>query len=219
MGNDRVADLELVLRVQQGSHEPLPGGQQFANVPDSFAKMSTALSSANIEYVLGWAMAYGLYSRARYTNNINILALPHSRTEIEKAFVEIGFELTENRKDHASFGDPACGVVVNVMFGDADPVRSAVKNPAYFQIFGVSTRVIEPEYLLWMCCESDFLKHSVHAIELVLAGHVDIDKLRCQLDIAEKGSLFKKVRKVIAEAERQRLSTYSASVIARMSRK
>ena len=216
------AALEQVLTGTLRTFEQFGPIVQNRDFAATYMEATHALTLANIEYVLGWVMAYGLYARPRFTDNINILTLSVSRTKLNNLFEELGFQLTRDVGDQLSYEDPASGVMMRVEFGDSNPIRSAVANPARFQIFGVSTRVIEPEYLMWMYCQSNLSKHRTNAVELILAGHVDVARLRRLLQGDGKIALLKTVSKVQAMAEQERLSSYDASVharIARMSRR
>jgi hypothetical protein len=156
-------------------------------------------------------MAYGVYAPARYTHNLNILAPHAERADIERAFVAIGIEPEQLTLDHMVFRDRACGVAVNVMLGTTGPIRSAVESPVLYDILGLNTRVIEPEYLLWLYCISASSKHLVDAVELIKIGGVSTHKVRRHLAIGSERGLLRKLRVFEIEAERIQFSSYENS--------
>ena len=155
----RIAELELVLTgtLHAFSRSPVP--VRTRDFPEAYREAMSALSLANIPHILGWVMAYGCYARARFTDNINILALPAYRTDIAKAFIDLGFRATGNTGTQLSYEDVASGVEIRIEFHDDEPILAALQDPVFVEIFGINTPVIQPEYLMWMLCTSDQLKH------------------------------------------------------------
>jgi hypothetical protein len=130
---------------------PAPDGAAYErDFPDVFVETIEALTLTDTAYALGWIMAYGVFARARFTHNINILARSKSRSIIKAIFVELGYLLTRDEPEHISFLDRRSGVSVRVEFDNTELVGLAIANSASVRIFGVTTRVIESEYLLWM---------------------------------------------------------------------
>ena len=99
--------LEMVfneLRVTDDVSSAVQGRRDFVRF---YSAMIAALSTANAEYVLTGAMAYGLYAPTRATRDIDLLALDSSRVTIRESLSKGGFELVADLGDQISFSYPA----------------------------------------------------------------------------------------------------------------
>ena len=85
------ADLELLLEAWGLDPGSPPEGQR--HVADVLRDALAALSAATVEYVVASTMAYGLYARARYTTEIEIIVPPGAVAAVERVHAGLGFRL------------------------------------------------------------------------------------------------------------------------------
>jgi hypothetical protein len=85
------ADLELILEAWGLDPGSPPQGPR--HVADVLRDMPAALSAATVEYVLAGTMAYGLYARARYPTEIEIIVPPGAAGTVERVYAGLGFGL------------------------------------------------------------------------------------------------------------------------------
>jgi hypothetical protein len=209
------ADLELILEEAWG---PDPGsppeGQR--HVADVLTDVLAALSAARVEYVLGGTMAYGLYARARYTTEIEIIVPPGAVEIVEWVYAGLGLQLTRREDRRLSFMDLDARVELGVIVATALPEELALKDVAVHTIFGVVTLAAKPEYLVWLyaCCSGD--RAFADAATLAAEWPVDAVLLRGLLESAGDEEALVQVERILAAGERGRNSSYSKSVEARL---
>jgi hypothetical protein len=209
--------LERVLawaRSSRLSAPPLP----CRSIVEVFAETIVALTNARIKYVLAGTLAYGLYAPARATENITVLVRAAAGARVQHALGMAGFRPTKNLPSRLDFEDAATGIVLNVLLTADGPGATAQDRPERHTAFGLTVSVIEPEYLLWMCCLSDLPRPFADAVELVKAGQVDLMKLRHMLRRAADQATRTRLRRVLQVAAAVRHSSYSRSVAARSRR-
>lgn len=204
-------DLEVVLGCAYLSDTRTARAEKRRTIADTLAHLVAALTEAKLEYVIAGALARALYAPARYTKDIDVLALDESRAKIKKALTAAGFKLRDDLPYQMTWKDPESTVEVDILLGEIDPERSAVEDPAKAKLLNVSTLVIKPEYLLWMYCLSDLAKHFADAVELAKSSKVDIRKLRQYLEWADDDVANEQLSRVLLKAEREKHASYSAS--------
>jgi hypothetical protein len=206
--------LERVLawaRSSRLSVPPLP----CRSIIEVFAETIAALTSARIKYVLAGTLAYGLYARARATDNITVLVREDARARVQHALGVAGFRPTKNLPSPLDFEDPTTGIDLNVLLAANDVGTAAVDHAEQHSAFGLTTWVINAEYLVWLYCLSDLPRPFANAVELVKAGQVDVENLRCMLLRAGDQATHTHLGRVLKAAEAERRSSYSGSVAAR----
>lgn len=208
-------DLEVVLGCAYLSDTRTAKDNKRRTIADTLAHLVTALTDAKLEYVIAGAMARSLYAPARYTKDIDVLALDESRGKIKKALTVAGFVLRDDLPYQLTWKDPQSSVEVDILLGEIDPERSAVEDPGKARLLNVPALVIKPEYLLWMYCLSDLAKHFADAVDLIKGGKVDLRKLRQYLEWAEDDVAAEALNKALQKADREGSSTYSSSAAAR----
>lgn len=186
------------------------------SIADTFHDAITALTHAKVEYVLAGAMAYGLYAPARHTKDIDLITLDHSKDKLKNALLDAGFKLLQNLPYQLTFIDPVNRVEIDVLLGAVDPEESAVEDAGKATIFGTPTLVIKPEYLLWMYCLSDQVRHEADAIALIKAGRIDLKKFRRFLEYAHDTTASDQFAVILEKLHRTGSSTYSDRVTKRL---
>jgi hypothetical protein len=211
------ADLELILEEAWG---PDPGsppeGQR--HVADVLTDVLAALSAARVEYVLGGTMAYGLYARARYTTEIEIIVPPGAVEIVEWVYADLGCRLVCREAGRLSFVDLAARVELGVVVAATLPEELALKDPVVHYIFGVATPAAKPEYLVWLYARCDGDRAFSDAATLAAEWPVDAVLLRRILESASDEAALAQVERILAAGERGRNSSYSKSVEARLER-
>jgi hypothetical protein len=206
--------LERVLawaRSSRLSAAPLP----CRSLIEVFAETIAALTNARIKYVLAGTLAYGLYAPARGTENITILVREDERVRVKEALRATGFGQATDLLDQLTFEDPITEIGLNVLLAAHHVDAAALDNPEPRTAFGLTTWVINAEYLVWLYCRSALLRPFADAVELVKAGQVDIMKLRHMLLLVDDKAALTQLRQVLETAAAERHSSYSLSVAAR----
>lgn len=201
------SDLELLIASAQSKAARTAAKR---GIPEVFHDVVLALTTARIDYVIAGAMARSLYAPARYTKDIDIVALDESRHAIKKALTAAGLQLRQDLDYQLMFIDPQTRVEVDILLGEIDPERSAVEDPRSAKLFNTPALVIKPEYLLWMYCLSDQHKHFVDALEIVKEGKADLALLRRYLSYAHDDVATEQLNKIVEQAGKERHSSYSA---------
>jgi hypothetical protein len=210
-------DLEMVIesaRLLRGTSKS-DSTPSFAEV---YAAMVARLSVENIPYVLTGAIAFGLYARARATDNIDILTTAEASSAVNAVAAHLELRFTRIINDRSVFVEPRSGIEINLWAGKGEPFRSAVAAPGHHLFLGVDTKVIKPEYLLWLYCLVDTPKHSDMAIQLINAGKVDLALLRTYLSGIEDTATRRTLDAAVLSAERDHRSSYSESVKRRLAK-
>lgn len=188
------------------------------NFAEVYAAMVTQLSVENIPYVLTGAMAFGFYARARATGNIDILIMGEASSAANAVAAHLGLRSTRTINDRNVFVEPRSGIEINLWIGEGEPFRSAVASPVHHLIFGIDTKVIKPEHLLWLYCLADTPKHLDMASQLINARNVDLALLRVYLSGIEGAATRRMLEAAVLSADRVRHSSYSESVKRRLAR-
>lgn len=134
-------DLEVVLGCAYLSDARTARDNKRRTIADTLAHLVDALTAAKLEYVIAGALARAVYSPARYTKDIDVLALDESRGKIKKALTAAGFKLRDDLPYQMTWKDPESTVEVDILLGEIDPERSAVEDPGKARLLNVPALV------------------------------------------------------------------------------
>jgi hypothetical protein len=194
---------------------------------ETFTPMITALSEAEIPYVLTGVMAYGVYADARFTRTIQILTFENYRGEIGDLLSGVGLVEGDERQTNMSFRHTTSGVHIAVDFANSSLEKNALQDPSCLLIFGMSTLVIKQTYLTWIfcqkspqCAEIQTAKEGfLMVIQMIQDGFLDVNSVRRVMQAAGDNASIEVLDEAEGLAIKARDSSYSKSIEERLARR
>lgn len=188
-----------------------------ATIRDKFTQVIDALEENDFDYVIGGSIALGVYAAPKTTADVDIIIDFESIDEVRDMLHDLGFRTIEDGEYQFAI-KVSTDFEFEFLFGTGNPEIAAIVNYKRANILGrPQTKVIAPEYLMWMYLWSNQAKHREAAINLLKSKKCNTTKLIRMLDDEGDSHLVAKLAKLSNSSvtEDLVLESYSEMIIRR----
>lgn len=167
----------LALDIRTGAELPFP---------ETLSRLTSTLDNARVDWGVGGALALGLYiANPRSTSDIDVVLPFYERAKALEAMRGAGFSIKKISDEHFTTPQTPELVSVDLLFGHGDSEESGAETAQTAVLFGVRTKVLKPEFLMWMLLLSDRGQHGPDRANLLKSKKVNIPNLMEYLDYSE----------------------------------
>lgn len=162
--------------------------------------------STGVDWGIGGALAFELYAILSRIDDIDIVFEFSSKSKVVKAIKAAGLKVQKLDGEHVFVPGTDRTVPLKLLFGHADLEESAAATAQTISFFGVRTKLIKPEFLLWMLLLPDKDEYVQDIRKLELLKIVDVVKLNKYLEWSEDTLAQEKLKKLVSSQRDQKSS-------------